>query len=1489
MTSSALKLNGGTLQLRNDSTVTFASASTALSGTVTVDVGAASTGTNQTLSLGATSMAAGTNLTVTNATGSTGYALSLGTITIAGNITINTTTANVSTGALTGSGNLTKNGTGTWTLNGTTYPQGYPAVITVNAGTLALGLANAITNATGFGAKMVASGGTFDLNGYSQAFASIDSSNTAGTITNSSTTTAATLTVDDTNQAGSTQTYAGVLKDNGGAGKLNLKISSNDSYQHSTILTLSNANSSYSGVTTVQGGTASNFNNNANTLAATTLANGGANSSIGAASSAAANIVLDYGGTLKYTGGTVSTDRLFSVGGNYGGIVNASGSGAVNFNNTGTIGFNGSTNARYLALVGSNTGSNTLAATITNNTGLTSVTKGDGGTWVLSNTANSYTGATIIGGGVLNVPSLAAGGANSPIGAAATTASNLVFAGGTLQYTGTTDQTTNRLFTVAATGGAIDSSGSGTLSFTNAGANASTDPASRAYYSTGAAPSGVALVQSAILATDLVAGMTVGGSGGTATSITSINSANNITTNGSFNYGPHTLTFSSVDRTLTLKGSNSGANTVAGILADSPTKKLGVTKDGTGNWTLTGASTYTGATTVTEGTLTVNGSLATGSAVAVNSSGGVAGILTGTGTINGPVTVNSGGYLNPGLSTGSGTLTINNTLTLNASSFANFVLTNSSTYNKVTGITGVNYGGTLNISLAAGANITAGTYQLFSYSGSPTVTTNFGSVVTPALSGGLTWGSFDPSNGSIAVLPSSWSTASYNLTLASAGGTHFRTGSTVNLTATINNTGGSSSSDFVDFTGLGATLTGGIGGTLGGPTSVVGPNPVGYNSSATATGITYANSVSGNYTLTASTTSTQDHNLHDLPTLTSAQSLIIQFYDGVSTWTGTANGNWGDFAKWSATGGVPGIDGAASVNDTATFGHAGIAGPISVDLVGTSPTVSALSFNGNTSYTIAASGSGVLTLANAAGVAVSVAGAQAISAPVVLSNNTTITTVSSGDSLTLSGLVSGTGGGSGTTLTVAGPGTFILSHADTYSGATAITAGKLQSGIANALPTATDLTLSGGTFDLNGHNQTLASLAGVSGAAVDNSSASAAQLTVNGSGNTTYGGAITNSGAGALSLAKSGSGSLTLNGAVGLTGGIAVSGGKLTLGAVNSFTGGIALSGGGTLNVNSTGALGNAANVLTVSGGTLDNTSGAALVVPNNNPVTLNGSFAFSTSAGTASNNLTLPGAVSLPVDAAITLNGAGALTFSGTLTNTADSVRTLTVNNGTGTTATSILSLGSYALTGAGSTARTDVITGSGKVVITGAVSNGLTAGSGLSYTGTGMLTLAAANSYTGPTSVSSGTLLLSNTAAVANSALKLLGGTLALRSDTGGTFATTSTTIGNIASVGGTMTIDVNPLSSGTNQTLSFGDVGLTTGETVTVSGGNGYTLSMGNIAINGSNDGSTTTPHHHRQSRHRQRQFGPQREYHQARRRHLDPQRHVESQQLSWPPHR
>ena len=155
--------------------------------------------------------------------------------------------------------------------------------------------------------------------------------------------------------------------------------------------------------------------------------------------------------------------------------------------------------------------------------------------------------------------------------------------------------------------------------------------------------------------------------------------------------------------------------------------------------------------------------------------------------------------------------------------------------------------------------------------------------------------------------------------------------------------------------------------------------------------------------------------------------------------------------------------------------------------------------------------------------------------------------------------------------------------------------------------------------------------------------------------------------------------------------------GALTLnGSNNTYSGGTVLAG-GLLNLGNASALGT--GPLTISGGSLDNTSGAAMTLSNNNPLNLNGSFVF-----LGSNPLnTGYGTVTLGAPTTAAVSGSGALTVGGPI----GGLFPLT-KNGPGTLV--LAADNSYA----------------GATTVSG-----------------GMLVLAGINTYTGGTTVSGGTLL--------------------------------------------------------------------------------------------------------------------------------------------------
>lgn len=83
------------------------------------------------------------------------------------------------------------------------------------------------------------------------------------------------------------------------------------------------------------------------TLGVAASANGGLPSSVGSSTNVASNLVIN-GGTLQYTGGATSTDRMFNAG-TAGATLDASGIGALNFPNPGAIDANAYSLLGYVA------------------------------------------------------------------------------------------------------------------------------------------------------------------------------------------------------------------------------------------------------------------------------------------------------------------------------------------------------------------------------------------------------------------------------------------------------------------------------------------------------------------------------------------------------------------------------------------------------------------------------------------------------------------------------------------------------------------------------------------------------------------------------------------------------------------------------------------------------------------------------------------------------------------------------------------------------------------------------------------------------------------------------------------------------------------------------------------------------------------------------------------------------------------------------------
>jgi len=320
-----------------------------------------------------------------------------------------------------------------------------------------------------------------------------------------------------------------------------------------------------------------------------------------------------------------------------------------------------------------------------------------------------------------------------------------------------------------------------------------------------------------------------------------------------------------------------------------------------------------------------------------------------------------------------------------------------------------------------------------------------------------------------------------------------------------------------------------------------------------------------------------------------------------------------------------------------------------------------------------------------------------------------------------------------------GSNTLTLTGANTYTGATTISAGalNLQNGTGLGTTAGGTTVTSGAALQIQGGITVGAEALTLSGTG---QSSTGALLNV--SGNNTYGGAITRAAAttigsttGTLTLSGAmtgdfaatfaGAGNITGSGVISGTAGITKTGeGTLTLSAANTYTGATTISA-GALNLQNATGLGTTPAPTTVA-------SGAALQIQGG--ITVGAEALILSGTGQSST-----GAL---------LNVSGNNTYGGAITRAAAT----TIGSTTGTLTLSGAMTGNFAATFAGA----GNITGSG--VISGTA--------GITKTDAGTLTLSAANTYTGATTISAGTLDVSGAAGAltTTSAVNISGGTLLL-----------------------------------------------------------------------------------------------------------------------------
>jgi autotransporter-associated beta strand protein len=269
-------------------------------------------------------------------------------------------------------GSLTKEGSGTLTMNGSRFTTG-PTTLT--AGTIVLGGNNRFDPAS----LLTVNGGTFNLNGFSQTVNGL-----AGTGGNITTTVAATCSLIIDNSSGTTRAYSGTI---------------NHSVGVITVRKLGTTDQTLSGTSNFTGQV---YIRDGRLIVTGVIDSTGLNSSLGRGSSSAPIVIEN--GQLRYNSATPrGTNRAIQLINN--GALENQGTGALTL----TGGITGTNTPLTFNVIGSG---NLIVTTTGINIGSGSITKTSGGV-VQLNAPNTYSGATIITTGTIQVGNATAISASS--------------------------------------------------------------------------------------------------------------------------------------------------------------------------------------------------------------------------------------------------------------------------------------------------------------------------------------------------------------------------------------------------------------------------------------------------------------------------------------------------------------------------------------------------------------------------------------------------------------------------------------------------------------------------------------------------------------------------------------------------------------------------------------------------------------------------------------------------------------------------------------------------------------------------------------------------------------------------------------------------------------------------------------------------------------------------------------------------------------------
>ena len=1295
--SGTTTVSGGTLKLGNNLALGTTAATTISSGAI-LDLNGYSTTEPFTI-IGSlvnnSSTAAGTS----------------GAITLSGAAIIGGSGDVTASGVISGTGTLEKKDAGVWYLTGTNT---YSGATTVTGGTFKLGN-NAALGTTA--STTIRSGAFVDLNGHTTAEIFVIS----GSLLNNSTTAAT--------ASGTISLSTAAIFGGSGNATISGVISSTGTLTKSGAGTWTlTATNTYSGATTVSAGTLKLGNNAAlGSAVATTI-------SLGA--------IVDLNG--------FTTSEPFTVSGS---LVNNSGTtstASAAMSLSGAAIFGGSGNATVSGII---SGTGTLQKT-------------GSGTWTLSG-ANTYSGNSTISAGVLKL------GNNAGLGSSVSTT---IVSGATVDLNGFTSieqfvisgSLVNNSGTASTASGTISLSGSATFGGTGNATLSGIISGSGSLTKTGIGTftlsatntfSGGVTINAGTISVATIGNGGVAGNLGQATNA----AANLVLGGGQLTY---TGVTASTDRNITLT-----ANTVSQINISVTATTLtvsgattnttgGFTKEGTGTLTFTGTNLHTGITYKNAGTLNSGAGVTTIAAgqtmyVAVGQTITIpaGSTLTNNGTVEVDGTLNiTGSFVNTGNIIGIGTYVFNGTIaqtipgaltypTLTVSNTAGATLgghltaSGQLTVGTSTSIQLSGYNLTASSLAGAGNIANAGTCAVLSINGNTNttysgvisgctglsksgtgiltltgtntytgVTTIAGGTISVATIGnGGTAGNLGAATNNASNLVLSGGTLSYSGVTASTDRNVTLTSGTTSiievtvLANTLTWTGILSSSGAINKTGAGTLLLSGTNTYTGTTTlsagtlsvSTIGNGGTAGNLGAASNAATNLVFNGGTLLYTGSTAST-DRNF----ILNNATTSTINIAANTLTWTGASTSTTGGFTKsgagtlvWSGANAYSGLTTISA--GTVQLGHSSALGTSASTTISSGAT---LELNGNSTAEI-------MTIS---GTVTNSTGTAALSGAITL---TTAAIISGTGNITSTGNVSGSG-----TLQKTGNGTLTMGGTNTFTGATTISAGIVKLGSTSAFGTTAGgiSIISGAALDLNGITY-----------------ANAEAMTIRGDG-LASGGVIMNS----SPVAATYPGTITLGSASSIVGET----GSINISSTSAITGAFALTLGGSVGGTIVSATNIGAGTLTKVGtgtwklGGNSTFTGATTITAG--VVRLGRSISGTTTSGPLGTNA---GTTTISSGATLDFNG-----YSLTSSATESIIPSGTgYNNGGAITNTSTTA---SAFSGTiNSTSGADyVISGTGQITFNGVISGN----NAITKTGSNVVIFAAANTYTGSTTISEGTL---------------------------------------------------------------------------------------------------------------------------------------------------